>query len=182
MRDKRVSWYGLGVHAVLAIACLLILLLARENRSLEERLASASLASAGGPKIHDLLPALPVADLEGAESVLAFDAVSRNSVVLVFTTTCPACQKNLEPWLDLHEAFGDRYRFVAVSFDPPEETRRYAEEHALPFPVVTPADRAAFQKAYSITGVPQTLVVGTDGRVIDTQAGVLPQTFRARLG
>jgi peroxiredoxin len=182
MSNKRLGWYAIVLHAVLVIFCLLILLLARENRRLEERLVRAALAAVGGPEIDDLLPEVPVTELDGIEAVLAFDGQARETVLLVFTTTCPACQKNLEPWRDLHRRFGDRYRFVAVGLDPPEETRRFAEQHDLPYRVVVPADRSAFQRAYGIESVPQTLVVGADGRVKDVQPGVLPQSYRDRLG
>ena len=182
MNSKRFGWYTIGLHTVLVMCGLLILLLARENRQLEERLYQSSVAAAGGPEIDALLPELSVTELDGVESVLAFDGLAHDSVVLVFTTTCPACKRNLEHWRDLHENFGDRYRFVAVSLDPPEATRRYTEQNDLPFRVVMPADRSAFQRAYGITSVPQTLVVGTDGRLKDVQPGVLLPTFRDRLG
>lgn len=177
MSDKRFGWYTIVLHAVLVSFCALILLLARENRRLEERLHRASVAAAGGPEVHDLLPEMRVTELDGAESVLAFNDRTNDSVVLVFTTTCPACRKNLEPWRDLHRRFGDRYRFVAVGLDPPEATRRYVEEHDLPYRVVIPDDRSAFQRQYGIKGVPQTLVVGPDGRVKDVRPGVLPQAY-----
>lgn len=182
MSNKRFGGYAIGLHAVLVVFCFLILLLARENQRLEERLYRASLAAAGGPEVHDLLPELPVTGLDGNDAVLTFDGLAQDSVVLVFTTTCPACQQNLEPWRDLHRRFGDRYRFVAVGLDSPEATRRFAEQNDLPFQVVTPADRSGFQRAYGITSVPQTLVVGRDGRVKDVQPGVLSQTYRDRFG
>ena len=125
---------------------------------------------------------MPVTDLDGLDSELAYDDSPRDSVVLVFTTTCPACQKNLGHWRDLHRRFGDRYRFVAVGLDSPEATRSWVEENDVPFQVVLPADRTSFRRDYGISSVPQTLVVSTDGRVKLTQPGVLSQEFLDRLG
>ena len=156
------------------------ILLARENRDLKDRVYRASMAAAAGPAVDDVLPAVPVTDLDGLESELVYDDPSRDSVVLVFTTTCPACHKNLERWRDLHQRYGESYRFVAVGLDPADETRRWAEQNDVPFEVVIPADRSSFQRDYGISSVPQTLVVGNDGRVKLT--GVLSPRFQDQLG
>ncbi len=182
MSNKRFSWYATGLHVALVALCLLTVLLARENRSLKDDLHSVSMLAAGGPEVDDLVPAVPVTDLDGLDSELAYDDSARDSVVLVFTTTCPACRQNLGHWRDLHQRFGDRYRFVAVGLDSPKATRTWVEENDVPFQVVLPADRSSFRLEYGITSVPQTLVVSTDGRVKLTQPGVLPREFPDQLG
>ena len=182
MQGKKLNWYSLVIHSVLLTACVLILLLARENKQLEERLYQASLAAAGGPEISEQLSDFAVTELDGDDSTLALAGLEQENVVLVFTTTCPACQKNVEPWRDLHQRLGDDYRFTAVSLDPLAATHQFADEYELPFRVVIPQDRSAFQEALNIKKVPQTLVVGMDGRVKVVQPGVLSEDFKDQLG
>ncbi len=182
MKNQRFGLYTITIHAALVAFCLLVLMLTRENGRLKEGLYQASLAAVAGPEVDERLPEVPVIDLDGIESVLHFDGQAQDSVVLVFTTTCPACKGNLASWRDLYEHHGDRYRFVAVGLDEPEATRQYAAQNELPFPVVIPADRPSFQQAYSISSVPQTLVVGADGRVKSVRPGILPAGYAENLG
>ena len=176
MPSKRIGLYPVALHLALATACVLVVLLARENRRLEKALV-VSRAAAGGIKVGDPLPEVAVTELDGSATALRFDDASRDTVVLVFTTTCSACEQNLGRWLDLHEQLGERYRFVAIGVDEPQATRAWSEEHGLPFRVVVPVDRRYFPESFGLTGVPQTIVVGADGRVKDVQLGVLPERW-----
>ncbi|MEM1180324.1 MAG: thioredoxin family protein [Acidobacteriota bacterium] len=181
MRAKAVRWYPFLLYATLLTCCALVLLLAQENRQLEKRLYQASLAAAGGPEISAQLSDIAVTELDGVDSTLVLGNAEQESVMLVFTTSCPACQQNVEPWLDLHRRFGEHYEFTAVSLDPLVATHIYAEANELPYRVVIPKDRSAFQESLNIKKVPQTLVVDAAGRVKIVQPGVLSEEFREQL-
>lgn len=183
MKLKCFNWYSAMMHGTVVAFGLLAMFLTLDNQRLKERLNRASVAAAGGPEVETLLPPLPVADFDGMVSTLSYDQPEKDSIVLFFTTTCGgACKSNFGNWLDLYERFSDRYEFVAVGLDDAEATRTYAEENELPFRIVIPTERRDFQLAYKIFSVPQTLVVGNDGRVKDVQPGVLPASFPDRLG
>lgn len=179
MAERRMAWYRIALYAAVAALCVLVVLLARENRQLEDRLQTVSReqSAEGNIQVGDYLSEFAVTELDGSFTSLAFDGVDRESIVLLFTTTCSACQQNVDPWLELHERVRGRYRFAAIGIDDPELVRTFAEAHALPFEVFVPVDRQQFPETHHIVGVPQTLVVGSDGRVKDIRLGVLAKKF-----
>ena len=171
MQKIRIGRYGLFLHGMLAVLCVLVVLLAVENRRLkrpQEPRSSASTLTAG-----DALPTVKVHDLDGRPFDLRFDESGRDTLVMIFTTTCGICKENLGNWLDLYERLGDQHDFVAVGLDDPQAVSTYSARNSLPFRVVTPADRQAFMEGYGIRGVPQTLLVNGAGQLARIRAGLV---------
>ncbi|MEM7357231.1 MAG: TlpA disulfide reductase family protein, partial [Acidobacteriota bacterium] len=139
---------------------------------------AASQHSAGGLAEGDTMPPLELAGLDGSTTSVTFEGAERESFLLVFDTSCAACDQNLDHWLDLHARYGERYRFLAISLDEPQATRDYAERKELPFEVVLPTD-PYFAGSVGIVGVPETVRVGRDGRVEALHLGVLPDDWLA---
>src|ERR1044071_1211731 len=79
-----------------------------------------------------------------------------------------------------------RVQVLAISLDSVERTRRYVNEHALRFTVVTfPSDK--YQRLYRANSVPQTVVLDGTGAVVYAHVGllrsgpVLDSVYRAAL-
>ena len=178
MAKRKTGFYGPFLHASLLGLAVVVLLLVDENRRLE-RAAQASRGEA--VQAGDLLPALTVHDLEGNATELTFEGGDRESLLLVFTTSCPACKENLPHWRQLWDRHADRYRIVGVAIDDLDSTRTYVAEHEMPFPVYVPESPREVPRRYGITGVPQTLHLGTDGRVKQSRLGVMNEDFAERL-
>lgn len=168
----RLGW----VLAFVALS-VLVVLLARQNQRLEVALQAASQRSVGGLAEGDTMPRLELAELDGRSMSLSFEGAARASLLLVFDTTCAACDQNMDRWLELYQRYGESYRFVAIGLDEPQATLDYARRHELPFQVVVPRD-PYFAGSVGIVGVPETLLVGTDGRVEALHLGVLPEDWR----
>lgn len=178
MSTRQVSWYGFLIHGMTAALCVLVVLLARENHRLEDLLASLIQDNV---EVGDHFPDIAVTGLDGGETTLSFEDAPNGSLVLVFSTTCPTCEENLDHWRELHERAGEHYRFAAIGIDEPATVRTYAEERSLPFDVFIPVSWRYFPKTYRIAVVPQTIVVGSDGVVKEVRTGMLPDDFLDRV-
>lgn len=170
MNKPKPNWCPSTLHVLVIGLAVVVVLLTQKSHLLEKNLLVASSAIADGVEIGDRVPVLPATEIDGGETLLRFDDDDRETVLLVFDTSCPGCTKNLAPWLELYRQHDDEYRFVAISLDDVATTRRYAERNELPYPVVV-ADRRFFSRMYGIVGVPTTLVINRTGRVIDVQTG-----------
>jgi len=92
----------------------------------------------------------------------------QETVIAIFSTKCPFCRSSVEAWNTAHDA---GRRLVGVSLSPFDSTRRFVEEHDVRFPVVMPADRAAFARDYRAQKVPQTIGLDRGGKVLAVQHG-----------
>lgn len=161
--------YGVVLHLALVALCGVTLLLVQQNRELRNVLTP------NPPPIKTgyTAAATEVAGLDGTVRTLSWPAAERDHLLLVFTTTCPACQDNQGPWQALHERLGEDLDVLGVSLDPVDATVAYREEQRLPFQTVAATNREAFVEAFDISAVPFTVHIGSDGKVHGAWRGVL---------
>jgi peroxiredoxin len=97
------------------------------------------------------------------------------TLVNVWATWCASCREEMADLEAVHRDYATRgVRVVAVSVDDgdPARVRRFVERAKLTMPIaLDPA--GAIQQAYSVVGVPETFLVGRDGRLVWRQAGGL---------
>ena len=127
----------------------------------ERRIVDPGERIPGGILMRDLSTGdtVPLADLAPA-------------TVLVFLTTCPACESSTPAWREaLARAPGSRLITVAVG-DHPDAQAWTARE----FPgtaTLEPLDVAGFLSTMRIQVVPTAFSVGADGSMLDRREGVL---------
>ncbi len=145
------------------------------NVALGWRLRGASPSlKRGGVQEQSLLPEIPAVDANGRRVVLSF-AESRGTVLYVLSPSCRWCQKNSANIRALAAARGGDLRFVGLS------TRRdrlpqYLAEHPVGFPVYS-LESEALTRSLGLLATPQTVVVGTGGRVEKVWVGAfLPES------
>ena len=85
----------------------------------------------------------------------------RPTVLYVYSPTCAWCERNLAAISLLSKEAADRYRFVGVSLP----SNKKEGSPALPFPAVLTNAGGPFRST------PQTLVIGSDGRVVKSWIG-----------
>lgn len=109
------------------------------------------------------------------ESDAAFELDSTaGRVVLVnfWATWCEPCEQELPAMQRLYERLPrDRFELVAVSIDEePEKIAGFVERYGLTFPIVMdPGKKVA--SAYQTMGVPESLLVDRDGRIVERYVG-----------
>ena len=161
--------------AGLALAAALVVVLAVQNRTLRQE-HTVLLDRVNFPYAGMWVPATAVTTLDGAPVAVGEPGPGRTQVLLHFTTTCRYCRASLPAWKQvaarLGETEGAGVQLIGVSQDSLDVTRRYAREHALPFPVVRMGD-ARSVGLFRARAVPLVTVVHESGRVAYARVGAL---------
>jgi peroxiredoxin len=122
--------------------------------------------------VGDPAPDYAVRTLAGAEARVGAPG-EPVTLVNVWATWCTSCREEMGDLAALHREFAPRgLRVLAVSVDqaPEARVRRFAERERLPFAVAHDPEARA-QDAFRVVGVPETYLVGADGRVRWRRAG-----------
>lgn len=174
---------GSRLTSALTVACVLlsalVILLAVQNRALHTELAEAHAdALPDAPRLApgDLVEPITVFDDTG--TTLRFDwSANSRAIVLVFSSTCPACQESLPLWDDLVARIADRgnVRVIGLQLDrpPPSSGAAPAEpEGVRPFPVygIEHAGNASLLDLVPV--IPGTFVIDARGVVREAYFGV----------
>ncbi|WP_408950543.1 peroxiredoxin family protein [Lysobacter sp. Hz 25] len=127
------------------------------------------------PYVGMYVPRVALQSLDGRARELGQPA-GDSQVVFFFTTTCPHCRASL-PQLklaasQLRAASGGGAELIGVAFASPEQTRGYADEHGLDFPLIAHDDRRT-SALFRARKVPSLLVIGRDGRVRYQHVGAI---------
>lgn len=124
---------------------------------------------------HPMAPAFSAVDMAGQEVSLR---EYRGDVVLlnIWATWCLPCRREM-PALErvYREQAKDGLRVVAVSIDAATsrpEIDRFLETHQITFEVLHDPDQRALQ-VFETTGVPETFLIGRDGRVLRRWSGLI---------
>ncbi|MGH7561327.1 MAG: peroxiredoxin family protein [Gemmatimonadales bacterium] len=99
-------------------------------------------------------------------------------VLFILTTTCPHCLATLPAWARIADSLArqgsPKVQAIALSLDPEDATRRYAEEHRIGYPVAL-FPNAKMKRLYRAGIVPTTVVLDHEGRVLYARAGRLEE-------
>lgn len=170
MQRKQLSGYSVFLHLVLVALAAQVVYLVQQNQALKNPAPRPQLAAG------DAMEPMPVQRLDGVETVLDFAASDGETVLLVFTTTCPVCEQNQGVWKDLYSRFDGHYDIVGISVGDIPATQEYATDHDLPFPIFVPTEPGEFPSTYKISAVPQTILLDRHGKVKQKWSGPLPRT------
>ena len=172
--------------AVFVVMAVELVFLARQNRDLKAALSSvhqqlSSMRTASSLKEGEVVEPLELPTLTGERMRLAYDDPDRETILLVFSPDCPACQENLEGWKRLFAAHDPvREELVYVSTAEREKTADFAAAHALRGPVLV--SDAHTMATYKVLEIPATIVVGPGGVVKKVWVGVLSEEALRHFG
>lgn len=93
-------------------------------------------------------------------------------VAAFFKVSCPVCQFTF-PFLErLYQRYGPGdVSFLGISQDDARDTRKFASEYGLTFPLVTDEAGYPVSNAYGLTNVPTIFLISTDGTVKVSSTG-----------
>lgn len=109
----------------------------------------------------------------GGEKVV-IGASDSHQLLYFFTTTCPYCRRSVDTWRRVAQraARDSRLGIIGVAFDSLEDTRAYVREHGLRGPVaLAEGDERRIASLYRVGGVPLTVMLNPDGRVVYVRRG-----------
>jgi thiol-disulfide isomerase/thioredoxin len=112
--------------------------------------------------------------LEEGDSI-RFGSELEGEVVLlnIWATWCEPCRVEMPSMERLHQAYADSgLKILAVSIDEasPDVVREFQREYGLTFRIVQDRSRA-IERTYQTTGVPESFVIGRDGRIVKKVIG-----------
>ena len=161
-------WGGLTTLTVLLAGMSALLAIQKRQLRVEaEALRQTVRREVDFPHVGMVVPAFDGVTLEGDGVRIGVAAPGTRQVLFMLDTRCGNCLVTLPAWNRMAEAVGRDVASVEVyglSLDPAPETRAYAEEHRLRFPVVLFEDER-YRELYRVRGVPITLVVDEIGAV-----------------
>ena len=121
----------------------------------------------------DQLPDVNVQTLDGTD-VSIRSLVGQPMVINVWGSTCVPCQKELPDFAAAHLIYGDRVRFVGISFlGASDREENFARDRGVQYELLYDGD-GAFINDVGIAAFPVTLFVNPDG-VIVRQTGQLDE-------
>jgi peroxiredoxin len=141
----------------------------RQNRRLNEALAPQITAGTQLQMFAGIA-------FDGRLEAVALPAAGTKLLIITFSPGCPACQANQDRWMRLASTLERKgVRVLWVSRDPIEITRDYCVKHGIPLSdtLADPPYRTFAQ--LGLARVPNTVLVGAEGRVERVWAGRLDQ-------
>ncbi len=171
MKLGKINWYQLFLYGALVLLAVQVLVLVRENKQLKEMVMASGVEQV---KAGSEFANIDVTTLAGDPAQIDFRSDSRSTILFVFSTNCKYCSENLPNWQSIYERHKDTYRFVAISDSPPGDTQKYVFDNNLTYPVYLPQD-SNFRKEYQLAGVPETLIINSDGIVENVWLGLLQE-------
>jgi hypothetical protein len=140
-----------------------------QNRRLNDALAPQ--ISAGAQ-----LQMLSALALDGRSQPVPFPVAGSRLLIITFSPECPACQANRDGWMKLAGTLEQKgVRVLWVSRDPIEITRDYCVKHGISLSDVLADPPCRTFAQLGLARVPNTLLVGPDGRVEKVWVGRLDQ-------
>ena len=121
-----------------------------------------------------IAPEISLPSLNGAGKISLSEARQRGPVIAAFfKISCPICQFAF-PFLErIYRAYGDsKVSFVGVSQNNSEESRSFAREYNVTFPIaLDDTKKYPASNAYGLTTVPSIFLISPEGKVEMTSVG-----------
>ncbi len=132
----------------------------------------------GQPAPQTHLPGLDGTNLPGLDTK---DFAGKVTLLNVFASWCAPCREEHPVLMGLAE--DKRYRLAALNYkDRPENARRFLGELGNPFAAIGVDEAGRTAIDWGVYGVPETFIVGKDGRIAYKHVGPLtPDSVRSKL-
>jgi peroxiredoxin len=124
-------------------------------------------------KTGDKVESFTALDLAGVEHTVA-QTGSKKTLLLAFTTTCPACKANAPNWVDLYKKIDkQQWNVLGLTLDDPEKTKAYVVEKGFEFPVLAMKEKKDILKLLKVQRIPTTLAIDENQKVVKVWVGGL---------
>jgi thiol-disulfide isomerase/thioredoxin len=134
-----------------------------------------------GPEIGQCAPNFVLATLDG-KKVELYKTDGKPTVVNFWATWCPPCQDEMPHFQKAFDRYKDKVRFIMVNETSqernPADVTSFLKKHGFTFPVAfdpVKNERTVGLDDYRIPGIPVTLAVGPDGKIIDKTVGEMTE-------
>jgi peroxiredoxin len=164
----------LAPYLVIILLIVEVVLLKQQNRELKSVVRAMASEAMEPLRPGDSVQAVGFQTMDGRRGELSYTDPGKKYLLFVLSTSCPHCERNLDLWSELVTFDGNRRcNIVGLRVDELQPTLDYASQKHLPFSLVSVAVDTGFHRNYRISGVPETILVGGNGRVQRTWPGEL---------
>ncbi len=184
--ERSGRFFGVLLVVILVVMAAEIVLLIKQNRELKAEVGELREQVAHGQQVYpsleegEVVGPLAATALDGSPSTISYDAVYEDTILLVFSPSCPACNENMKNWKRLEKRYpNEDKRLFYVSTAGADETRDFVASYGIAAPVLIPEDVS--MPGYKISHIPTTLVVAPGGTVKEVIVGVLSEQAVAEL-
>lgn len=125
-------------------------------------------------RVNDNAPDFHLQDANGASVSLKKSLDGKPAVVALFKVGCPTCQYAF-PFLD--RLYKSGVNVIGISQDSAKDTRDFAKQFGVTFPLAIDAPKFAISKSYGITTVPSMFAVDEDGSIRYVSEGWVLKDF-----
>ncbi|GKU79401.1 thiol-disulfide oxidoreductase ResA [Paenibacillus sp. L3-i20] len=127
-----------------------------------------------GGRVGDTAPSFSLSGLDG-ETIRLTDYRGKGIIINFWASWCKPCTNEM-PLMNEAYAESPDVEIIAINVgEKPEKAKRFAEELGLKFPVALDQDNE-IKKKYRISGLPVTLLVDKDGKIVERITGELQST------
>lgn len=159
--------------------CIVSGLLIKQNRDLK-----AAITNMGKPpellKPGQQVPPLAANTVSGQRQAINY-ADRAKTVLMVFSPQCSACERALPYWKEIKEVCArNQYQVFGISLDNAAKTNAFLASNGLSLQSFIEID-AETTKAFKLTITPQTIVVGSDGKVEKVWPGAFNSETKAEV-
>ena len=112
------------------------------------------------------------AEVDAAEPIELAAFSGRVVLVNFWATWCEPCEQEMPAMERLYQKLhGERFELVAVSIDDEDaKVAEFVKRYSLTFPIAMDRDKSV-SAAYQTTGVPESLLVDREGRIVERYVG-----------
>jgi peroxiredoxin len=159
-------------HVRIALAALLATACGGAKKPVGDSSVTSAAEAFTPVQLGDTLPRLSQRTLAG-DTLSIGGSGAPLTLVNVWATWCTSCREEMQDLEAIHRDFAPKgLRVVAVSVDEGDGTRvrRFVDHEKLTFTVTQDVGNRV-QDAYRVVGVPESYLLGTDGRVLWHRTG-----------
>lgn len=169
-KHRLLYWCGLAVILLLSTAVVMLMV---KNNELRSRLRENPITIVRELRSGDRIEPIEALTIEGLATTVTFSEPGMKYLVLVFSTTCPYCDNNLEKWRSFARSCSQvGCSVIGISIHPIGLTRQYLLDRGVPFYAVVNTDRK-FTEENKLPGVPMTILISNGGLVENVWSGAL---------
>jgi peroxiredoxin len=150
------------------IGCSLVLNVAQAIHNRELVRYAASAFARGHLSVGEHLPPLEASDLQGNKVTIEYSKPSTPTLLYVFRPSCIWCQRNAALANALSRQVSKRYGMIGISIEA-AGLEEYMKETQSAFPVFLASPDSI--ERYRLQSTPETILIGRDGRVIQSWNG-----------
>ncbi len=161
--------YQVFLHVTLVVLAIEVLLLTRQENGLE---------------LQEKIKVGEGFTLSGIEMMNGHNMIdsTSQSIIFVFTTSCPFCMKSLPYWKLLASmAQSAGIEVLGVSIDSREKTTVLVRDSSLSFPVANALDPQRFSRVNHLPSIPETILRSKEGIALRIWSGPIEEKSLAEV-